>query len=92
MNFDVSDYRRRLRNWRARYDGVSQSIRVLKRDAAQSAKVGSNTGAYQRALVVLQDEARYLLEVRSAMKDEWVFYNAPRVVFIGVVLGDSIFS
>lgn len=93
MNFDVVDYRKRVAKWRGRYEGISRSIRMLKRCAAFSAQVGNQSGSadLQRALTVLQDEARFMLYERQEMKDEWAFYN-DSTKFEMVVLGDVIFS
>lgn len=93
MNFDAVDYRKRVAKWRERYEGISRSIRMLKRCAAFSAQAGNQTGSadLQRALTVLQDESRIMLYERQEMKDEWNYYNN-RPVFALVVLGDVIFS
>jgi len=89
MSFDVRTYRRRVQRWREIYAGITDSIRVLKMNIAAHSKVNSNDApGLQRALTVLQDEARALMEERQMMKDYWHMHNTrlPVDIYLGVVI------
>lgn len=92
MNFDVRQYRRRVQRWRQVYAGLSESIRVLKQRVALAGTANNSRdqAALQRALTVLQDEARVLLDERQQMKDYWHAYNSPQ--YTELVLGVVFFS
>lgn len=88
MNFDVLTYRRRVQRWRQMYAGVTASIRVLKQRCALAGMANNkDQAAFQRALTILQDEARFLMLQRQEMKDYWHMCNSqPADIYLGVVI------
>ena len=91
--FDVREYKAAVRDWRRRYAGVSESIRVVRQAAAAAGQLNGNTGsqaALQRALTILTLEANALMQERQDMKDYWHAKNSPQ--YVEIVLGVAFFT
>ncbi len=83
-SFDIRTYRRRVQRWRQMYAGLTASIREMKRQAAYADEKQPD---FQRALTILQDEARFLMLQRQEMKDYWHMCNSrPADIYLGVVI------